>query len=355
MRGVIREQGVSQRLRADIVTVCRMALAGVILLLIALSYYPFAWDPPRMVSNDVTRSANGSLQFGMTNYARSPGRPAWLPSVRASGIIQIQLTFNPQSPQPNSPASIMMLASDYWHTDFAIEQDHSDLVVWLRRPGSDVNGNPAYVLRGVLRPRAWNSVRVVLQSDGLRISVDGRTRLAEHLPANAARSWSPGQIALGNEVHGGKPWLGRIRLAEVRTPGYAVNYVRPGALSIPESYLYLPDHIEPFPPQNRGQWLLAFLDLLSFIPVGFLIAWARRPPLSPVSATLLSAALALLLGAGKFLFHARHTSVANLLMQVAGAWLGAWLASRLARTRTRRHLAQPRVTSPPDQVIPDDR
>jgi hypothetical protein len=326
-----------------------------ILLLIALSYYPFAWDPPRIVRNDVTRSANGSLQFRDPNYARSDGTPAWLPSARTSGRIQIRLQFRPHSPQVNSPASIMMLASDFWNTDFAIEQDHSDLLVWLRRPGSDSNGNPPYTLDGVLRPRGWNSVDLTLQPDSLRVDVGGRTRLIAHFPADSARDWSPGQIALGNEVHGGNPWLGAIRLAEVRTPGYAVNYVRPGALSIPESYLYLPDHIEPFPPQNREQWLLAFLDLLSFIPVGFLIAWARRPPLSPVSATLLSAALALLLGAGKFLFHARHTSVANLLMQVAGAWLGAWLASRLARTRTRRHLAQPRVTSPPDQVIPDDR
>ena len=54
-----------------------------------------------MVRNDVTRSADGSLQFGETNYARSPGTPAWLPGARTSGIIQIRLQFDPQSPQAN--------------------------------------------------------------------------------------------------------------------------------------------------------------------------------------------------------------------------------------------------------------
>jgi hypothetical protein len=327
----MRERAVSPRLRADIIAACRVILVGVILLLIVIAYYPFAWDPPRTVRNDVTRSTDGSLQFGETNYARTPRTPAWLPGVRASGMIEIRLQFEPQSLQQD--ASIMMLASDFWHTDFAIGQDGSDLLVWLRRPGSDANGDPPYAVARVLRRHGWNSMNVILHRDNLRIEVAGRTRLAEHLPADSTENWDAGRIVLGNEVHGGGPWLGRIRQAEVRTPGAAVDYVRPGALSLPASYLYLPDHIEPFPPQNLEQWLLAFLDLLSFIPVGFLIVWSRRPPLSPAVATLLGAVLALALGAGKFLFHARHTSVANLVMQVTGAWLGAWLASRLARTK----------------------
>ena len=340
MRGPTRKQEVSPRPQADIVSVCRIALVGTILLLIVIGYYPFAWDPPRSVRNDVSRSADGSLQFGETNYARSPGTPAWLPDVRTSGIIQVQVEFNPQAPQQNFPASVMMLASDSLHTDFAIVQDHSELVVWLRRPGSDVGGGPPYVIKGALRPQGWNHVDMMLRHGDMRIDVGGSTRLLAHLPSDSARDWSAGQIALGNEVHGGTPWLGQIRLAEVRTPGHAVNYVRPGALSIPESYLYLPDHIQPFPPTSLGQWLLAFVDLLTFVPVGFLIVWARRPPLSPVSATLLATALAVLLGAGKFLFHGRHTSLINLLMEVAGAWLGSWLASRL--TRTKRADAWPR-------------
>ena len=304
-----------------------------ILLIIVIAYYPFTWDPPRVVRNDVSRSADGSLRFGDTNYARSRGTPAWLPNVRTSGILQVQVEFNPQSPQPNSPASIMLLGSDFFHTDFAIAQDQSDLVIWLRRPGSDIGGGPPYVVKGVLRPQRWNRVDLMLGHGDLRVDVGGRARRIAHIPADAARDWSSGQIALGNEVHGGNPWLGQIRLAEVRTPGYAVNYVRPGALSIPVSYLYLPDHIQPFPPTSLGQWLLAFVDLLSFIPVGFLLVWTRRPPRSPVSATLLATAFAVLLGAGKFLFHGRHTSVTNLLMEVAGAWLGAWLASLVARTK----------------------
>jgi hypothetical protein len=112
-----------------------------------------------------------------------------------------------------------------------------------------------------------------------------------------------------------------------------VNYIRPGALSIPRSYWYLSDHIEPFPPTQAGEWRLALLDLVTFIPAGFLLVWARRPPVHPVPATLFVAALAVALAAGTFLFHARHTSLANLLGQVIGGLLGALAAWQLARSR----------------------
>ena len=217
-----------------------------VLVLIVIAYFPFAWDPPRTVSNQVTRNAEGSLRFGGMNYARTPGAPVWLEDVRTSGVIQIQLQADPQSPQQN--VSIMMLASDYWDTDFAIGQDGSDLLVWLRRPGSNASGEPPFTIGGVFQPDRWTSVNMMLQHGDLRIEVDGRTRLSEHLPTDSLRVWSQGRIVLGDEVNGGGPWRGQIRVAQVRTPGHTVDYVRPGALSIPASYLYLPDHVEPFPP-----------------------------------------------------------------------------------------------------------
>ena len=44
-----------------------------------------------------------------------------------------------------------------------------------------------------------------------------------------------------------------------------------GTLSMPARFLYFPDHIEPFPPLGRLAWLTALLDMLSFIPLGFLV------------------------------------------------------------------------------------
>ena len=329
LRTLTQAGATGARTRGGTVAICRAALLGMVLLLAVGSYYPFSWDPPRMVSNEVTRSADRSLRFGQMNNARTPGTPAWLGAVRRSGSIEIQLDANPRT--AHEQASIMMLASDFWTTDFAIGQDRSDLLVWLRRPGADANGDPPFAVRGVFLPRRWTSVDVLLRRDGVRVDIGGKTRLIRRLPVNSTRVWGPGQIALGDEVHGGGPWQGDIRLAEVRTPGHAVDYVRPGALSMPGRYFYLPDHIEPFPPTDPAEWLTLLLELLLFIPVGLLIVWARRPPVRLVPATVLAAGLSVALAAGRFLFHGRHMSVADIVVQVAGGLLGAWLAPRLAR------------------------
>jgi hypothetical protein len=322
------------------VAVARLLLAGMVFLLAVIAYNPFRWDPPRIVRNQVTRTADGSLWFGGMNNARTPGTPAWLDRVRTSGSVQIKLEVKPRSARQR--ASMMMLASNFWDTDFAIGQDHSGLVVWLRRPGSDANGDPPFTVGGALPPRRWASVDVVVQRDSVRIQVNGRTRLAARVPAVSTRVWSAGQVALGDEVHGGGPWRGTIRYAQVSTPGYAVDYVRPGALSIPGHYLYFPDHIEPFPPPSRADWLTFPLKLLLFVPVGFLLVWARRPPIRPIPAALLAAGLAVLLAAGKFLFYGRHMAVADIVMQTAGGLLGALLAWRWHAVTRRTGRPRPR-------------
>ncbi len=317
---------------------CRVTLLGIVLVLIVIAYFPFAWSPPR---NQVTRTADGSLRFGQLNYARTSGTPAWLNDVRTSGRIRIQLEASPQSLRQNAP--MMIMASDYWDTDFAIGQDHSDLMIWLRRPRSDPNGDPPFVIRGVFEPQRWTSVDLILLRGDLRIDVDGRTRLTEHLPADSLQAWGKGRIALGDEVEGSGPWQGQIRLARVRSPGYSVDYVRPGALSIPVSYLYIPSHIESFPPHDLKTWLTIFFHMLSFIPVGFLIVFARRPPVRPVPATLLAVALAVALAAGKFLFYGRHAAVADIVAESAAGLLGAalaWKSSASSSTQRLRRRAR---------------
>lgn len=331
---MIRDGGVGERVGAVSgervhrgTALCRAALVGMVLVLVVIAYFPFDWSPPRTVSNQVTRTADGALRFGEMNNARSSWTPAWLDAVRTSGVIQIQLQASPEISQT---AAIMTLAHNYWDTDFSIGQHHSDLVVWLRRPGSDANGGPPFDIGGVFQPLRWTHVDLRFQHGDLQVEVDGRTRLSLRLPADSLRRWGEGRISLGDEVHGGGPWQGRIAVAQVSAPGVDVDYVRPGELSIPARYLYLPDHIEPFPPGDVD-WLTAFLDLLSFVPLGFLLVLARRPPVRPISGTLLVALFAVALAAGKFLFHGRHAGVLNIVLEIIGGLLGIVLGQAARR------------------------
>src|SRR5215471_8012512 len=86
----------------------RVLLAGVVVLLAVIAYFPFRWDPPRIVRNQVVRIAVNSLRFGEMNAARTPGTPAWLGQARTSGSIRIRVEVNPRSSQQE--ASMMLLA-----------------------------------------------------------------------------------------------------------------------------------------------------------------------------------------------------------------------------------------------------
>jgi VanZ family protein len=309
------------------------ALLGLVALLAVTAYYPFDWDPPRLVRNQVTRIAGGTLRFGTPSTAATAGPPPWLDEVRATGRLEVDLEAISRVPADRGPVAIMMLADGYWHTDLAIGQDQELLLVWLRRPGSRGNGAPPLVLPGVFRPHRWVSVRLRLAGTTVDVEVDGARRLSATLPEGSLRRWEPVRLALGREIHRGGPWQGEVRRARVRTPGQDVDYLRPGALVIPERFLDVGDHVLPFPPPSRREWAVLLLHLVSFVPVGFLLVMARRAPLRVLPATLAAAGIALALAAGKFLFHGRHAAVADVVVELlgglAGALLARWLAVRV--------------------------
>lgn len=310
-----------------------LALTVVVLALVA--YFPFNWDPPHIVRNDVTKTSQGTLRFGARNFARSKGSLEWLAAAQKAGHLTIDLEALPYFPQRNEAASIMMLAQDFWNTSFAIGQDDANLVLWLKRPGSTDNGDPPFAIPDVFRPGHWTRAQVEIVGTRLRVYVDGKVRLDENLPPDTLSSWHGGRVALGDEVHGGKGWGGEIRRAEVTTDGTTTDYIRSQALRVPSSYFYLPDHVAPFPPPTVREWLALGLHLLSFIVVGLLVVWARRPAVGVLSATILASGLAVLLAVGKFFFYGRHTTVGDLLAQSLGALIGAMLGWWSLRGRGR--------------------
>lgn len=307
-------------------------LIGILVLAVVEAYWPFDWDPPHTVANGVRRTAEGSLTFGDGNVARTKQTPSWVVTARRSGHVEIRLVARPAYPQPYDDTSIMMVADDEWHTDFALGQTGTDLLLWLRRTGTNPDGDPPFAIDDVFAPGRWTDVRLTVIDDRLRVAVDGTTRLRQRLRPGSLRTWGPGLMVLGDEVRGGRPWQGEIRHAVVRTDAGSVDYVRPGTLETPRRYLYLPDHVSPFPPTTSGDWIALPLHFVSFVPIGFLLVWVRRRPASRrravTVATAIALGIALALAGGKLFFQYRHLGVADIVLQLAGAFLGALLASR---------------------------
>jgi hypothetical protein len=317
-----------------------LVLAG----LIVVRYYPFEWDPPRWVANDVERTVNDALRFGDHNYARTWGTPSWLGAAREDGLT-IGLDVKPDTVVTDESASMMMLARDYWNTDVAVAQDGSDLLIWMRRPGSSDNGDPPFLVEDVFRPSQWIALTISV-SDQLRVLVGGRQVLLEELPADALAEWGGGLLVLGDEVRGGGPWRGEMRRAEVSTTDGNADYVSPGALSIPRSFFYAPEHLAPLVPRSGLEWLILLGHLVSSAIIGLLLMAVRRPPPHPVVAWALTVGLAMLLAAGKFLFGGRHASIGDIAFAAVGAAGGVAIAVLVASRRQQTATTLDADTSP---------
>lgn len=189
------------------------ALLVAVVLLVVSAYYPFDWDPPRMLRNHVTRTAGGTLRFGSPSTAASAGTPAWLDEVRATGRVEVDLEVSSWTPADRGPVAIAMLADSYWRADFVIGQDRDELLVWLRRTGRRGNGAPPFAVPGVFRPRHWVAVRLSVTGEAVRVDVDGVTRLSEPLPEGSPRRWVDTRFALSREIHWGGQWLAGRRSA----------------------------------------------------------------------------------------------------------------------------------------------
>lgn len=329
-----------------------LVLVAMLVLAVFEAYWPFHWDPPGTVTNQVRRTADGVLTFGDRNAARTPGTPPWVATVRHTGRVEIELVARPARPQRHRDLPIMMLAANSWKADFVLGQEDEDLLLWLRRTDTNSRGDPAYVIDDALVRSRWTDVRVTVRDDRLRVAVDGTTRLRERLPPGSLATWGPGRLVLGDDVHGGRPWQGEIRRAVVRTDAGAVDYTRPGALETPSRYFYLPDHVSPFPPFNRPEWLALVVHLVSFVPVGFVLVFTRRPTLRSTDvlvAVACALGIAAVLAGGKLLFSERHLAVADLVVQAAGALCGAllatsWRTGRRERSATRTGRSDPVLT-----------
>jgi hypothetical protein len=300
--------------------------------LATLLYFPFRWDPPAVVRNGVVRTSTGALHFGTHNAARTPEPPAWVPAVVRTGQFDVSLEVNPSRTRNVGPVPVLILARSPNQTDLMVGQSGSGLKLWLRRSGSNANGDPALAVDAVFAPRHWVRIRVGISGSLLRVLVDGRPRLERNLSAGSLRTWDEkARISLGNELYGNGDWQGEIRKALVTTPAGAIDYVTPGAVTVPARYWTGVEHWQPSTPLRLQDVAVDLVHLVAFAALGAVVLLsARRPRLPAVVFRAYGVAVVLL--AGKLFFQDRHVALADFLTAAVGVTLGVTLARRAGGT-----------------------
>lgn len=317
------------------------------------AFYPYQWEPPERVKNPVAwLGTKDGLQFSGLSIARTTVPPSWMQSAIGSGNIEINLRVAPSNRDQSGPARIFTVSRSHSQRNVTLAQDGPDLVIWLRTPETNLDGQPGLRVSDVFLSTDLVDVSVLVADWDLTVLINGQPRVRRHLGPSSFENWDTSyRLALGNELDPDREWLislctrmrtpcgsildpivatsdrmwtGVVKKAEVRTDSGVVDYAKPGQLVIPKNIWVLrkdPDLI-PFRPFLIQDTLI---NLLGFIPFGFVLARSisGRLWLTIALAALGGLVCSLGLETAQLFLPARTASSSDVLLNTAGSVLGA--------------------------------
>ena len=307
----------------------RRRLWAIVLLAVACAVVAIeAWFPlgPRRttVGRDAPTVDAGMVTFAGRSVLVSAEAPAWLGPAIDTGVLEVELSFNAASGDQGGPARLLAISSDVRHADLMIGQEGEDLVVRVRRAGSDPSGDPGFVAAGVVRPGSWQALSVEISGARLGVDLDGQRVIDEVLSTaaggTALSSWDRSyRVALGDEPDGDREWTGSIRQASVTTTDGTADLLEPGMLEPgTERVVVVRDRTILRPPD--GSPLFVVFRLLIFLPVGMALGWIVRPWWAAAGLCVVIPAV---LAVGKLFVEGRHPGSTEVAVGAAGALVGA--------------------------------
>ncbi|WP_373510828.1 VanZ family protein [Thiocapsa sp.] len=300
----------------------------------AVGLYPFSFEPPKHVMNQAKRTADGGLSFSGVGIARTPAPPGWLSGLQDTSRLEIRLVARTDDPDQRGPARLFTISDGVSDRNLTLGQEGDDLVVRVRRPGSDANGTPALQVTGLFSDAKWHEIRVRLAPDRLVVTVDDKTRVDQALSGSPFPEWNPDYaLAMGNELPYGRAWTGEIRTASIDIDGRTVDVLDPAEIQLPEGWWEIRPldfwSIHRDRPYYRSPDI--YVNFFGFIPFGVLLMLFFGRRLSIVHIMLFGAALSLSIETMQILLP-RHPSVTDLVLNTLGAGVGVALARVATRS-----------------------
>jgi len=300
-------------------------------------FYPFHIKTPSTDEriNGAIAASNRGIQFLAPGIAYTEEAPSWLGDAISTSRFEVTLEVRTSDQEQRGPARIFTLSSDRSHRNLTVGQWGPNLSVRIRTPYTSVNGLPPYAVKDVFADSGWHKIGVRIRPGNIEVSVDGDISITAAMPDQPLEDWDPDyRIALGNELSGDAPWLGDIRKAVVRAGDQSFDYLAPGALGLPERFALKNYHawkVVPF-VDVLDIWAAIrdwTINVLGFVPFGWLVVRRRWPRPGILLATILASGISFTIEAGQLLiFTSRSPSTEDIIMNVLGAALGAWLAKR---------------------------
>jgi VanZ family protein len=306
----------------------RLTIAGLILAYVCVGWWPFRWQPPQQLRNQLTITRTGTLRFEKPGLARTRHPATWLAKAIKQHELSIDLVVRAfLRDQPTGV--ILTISRDMSRCNLRIRQEHRDLIIRVRTPETAHNAQDLIRVRNFFAAdEVWRKIHVSIRPRELTLQVDDQYRSSVQLSENPLANWNHDyQLVIGNEPTGNAPWLGEISTAILTVEGQPIDYLAPGWFEIPETYwsLYMAPRWIPFKEFDwqDGSVQDYLTNLLAFIPLGgalgCLLRGKRRMSKAIVSGVFLSACIE----ATQLFFAGRFPSSTDLLLNSIGNAAGA--------------------------------
>jgi hypothetical protein len=316
-----------------------------VVLLVVEAWFPFRPELPWQERRGPQVEADGAVRFdGSSLLAGRPDDP-WVADVAATGRFEVRLDFRTTRSSQHGPARLLAATEDTHNAALMVGQEGADLVIRVRRAGSDPSGDPPFRLPGVFSratSETWRTLALSAGDGRFGARLDGRVVLDE--PA-VPDGWGPAfRLALGDEPVGKRGWVGDLRDVVVASPHTSRDLLAPGTLSGGSGLVWASRVHGLVALGDSDPVVIVLVRLAVFVPVGLalgVLAGRRRAAIAVV-------VFAAVLTAGKLFVAGRHPLLGDLVVGAAGGLLGVLLGGASCRRRGpngRRRSGPPQASS----------
>lgn len=239
-------------------------------------------------------------------------------------LVNILLSARPYSVYQEGPARILTISKDHRHSNVTIGQEGSDLIIRLRRNSESEVGIPPFVVPQVFGSLTLKMIELLIDQDSLVVKLNGEEVLLQQLAENPFEFWDAGySLGLGNEHTWERPWVGEISSVHLTIDSAAIDLLASESMSR-AGILHLLSQKLVLLSTSSVDLILNFFLML---PIGALsaLAFSRHRVASSVALWFVLAAMAETMQA---MIPGRIPAISDLVLNVTGAGIGAWLLVR---------------------------
>ncbi|MBU1191697.1 MAG: fibronectin type III domain-containing protein [Gammaproteobacteria bacterium] len=158
----------------------------------------------------VTWNVNGSLRINAaTMIASSTAATKINYALKASNAFTIEAWVQPANTTQNGPARILTLSKDAHNRNITLGQEEISYIGRLRTTKTNANGTPQISTpAGTLNTDLTHVVYSRDTSGKVKLFINGVKQERTTIDGNFSNWDNTYRLALGNELNGGRPWLG---------------------------------------------------------------------------------------------------------------------------------------------------